>query len=83
MSIIHRLLQRAMGLVARLVCAVIVVGWALTALLGSVPELKHLLTGKGWRSLLSYVASTRAEPRLRRAPSPSNACPANFVSTRT
>lgn len=31
-------------------------------LLTSIPELRALLTGKRWRSLLAYVASTRAEP---------------------
>ncbi len=32
------------------------------ALLHSVPELRDLIAGKPWRSLLAYVASTRAEP---------------------
>ena len=32
------------------------------ALLSTVPELRALLTSKRWRSLLAYVASTRAEP---------------------
>jgi hypothetical protein len=32
------------------------------ALLASVPELRGLLSNKRWRALLSYVASTRAEP---------------------
>jgi hypothetical protein len=32
------------------------------ALLAGIPELRDLLAGKGWRSLLAYVASTRAEP---------------------
>lgn len=31
-------------------------------LLAAVPELRDLLTGRRWRSLLAYVASTRAEP---------------------
>lgn len=31
-------------------------------LLEEVPELRSLLEGKSWRSLLAYVASTRAEP---------------------
>jgi len=32
------------------------------ALLEQVPDLKSLLAGKSWRSLLAYVASTRSEP---------------------
>jgi hypothetical protein len=31
-------------------------------LLASVPELRNLVASKRWRSLLAYVASTRAEP---------------------
>ena len=32
------------------------------SLLREVPELRDFLNGKNWRSLLAYVASTRAEP---------------------
>jgi hypothetical protein len=32
------------------------------SLLAGIPELRALLTAKPWRSLLAYVASTRAEP---------------------
>jgi hypothetical protein len=32
------------------------------AVLRQVPELRRLVSGKGWRSLLAYVASTRSTP---------------------